>query len=289
LATDERVLDRRAAGLLADHPRVAPLVRLSGRVMSEQSSEQVSLVASGAAFWLIISVFPTAIAAVSLFGLVVSPQRVARDLAGLAVGGPDSLGSILTQQLRRVASADHVGLSAGLAVSVGFAVWSASRGVFNLDRAIRTAYGLAPDRYLRARARAFIGSFVVVLAVGVIALVSATGAELSAHVPGVVAVVVGVPIVVVVIACVLAGAYRFSVGHRVGVRRLLPGALGSSLALVVLAGGFAVYLRFSTRYTAVYGALAGTVIGMIGTYLAVYIVLIGAVFNAKMSAPAIQA
>ena len=29
-------------------------------------------------------------------------------------------------------------------------------------------------------------------------------------------------------------------------------------------GGFAIYLQFSSRYTAVYGALAGTVIGIIG-------------------------
>ena len=46
--------------------------------------------------------------------------------------------------------------------------------------------------------------------------------------------------------------------------------------------GFAVYLRVSTRYTAIYGALAGTVIGMIGSYLSVYVVLIGAVLNAQL-------
>jgi uncharacterized BrkB/YihY/UPF0761 family membrane protein len=49
----------------------------------------------------------------------------------------------------------------------------------------------------------------------------------------------------------------------------------------VVAGGFGIYLGFSTHYTAVYGALAGAVIGMVRTYLAVYIVLLGVV-NAQL-------
>ena len=46
--------------------------------------------------------------------------------------------------------------------------------------------------------------------------------------------------------------------------------------------GFAVYLHVSPGYTAVYGALAGTIIGMIGTYLATYSVLTGAVLNVEL-------
>ena len=51
--------------------------------MREQTAEQVGLAASGAAFWLVITILPAAIAAVSVYGLVVSPQQVARNLSGL--------------------------------------------------------------------------------------------------------------------------------------------------------------------------------------------------------------
>ena len=44
--------------------------------------------------------------------------------------------------LRRAAASDHTGLSVGLAISATLAVWSASAGVYNLDRAVRDAYGL---------------------------------------------------------------------------------------------------------------------------------------------------
>ena len=41
--------------------------------------------------------------------------------------------------------------------------------------------------------------------------------------------------------------------------------------------------RGGSPSSAVYGALAGTVIGMVGTYLAVYVVLLGAVLNAQLA------
>src|SRR5262249_8591365 len=141
---------------LARHPQLSRALDLARRVMREQGEERVGLAASGAAFWLVISIFPTAIAAISIFGLVVSPQRVAADLGSLAHGAPSSLSSLVTAQLQRVAASDHAGLSTGLAVSILFAIWSASAGVYNLDRAIRLAYGLAPQSYVEARVRALL-------------------------------------------------------------------------------------------------------------------------------------
>src|SRR3954451_7979583 len=138
--------------------RVASAVRLIRGVMREQSTEREGLAASGASFWLVIAALPTAIAAVSLFGLVVSPDRVVDALGDLASAGPGSTGALLTEQLRRVASNGNTGLSFGLAVSLILAVWSASAGVYNLDRAIRISYGLPPQRYVEARGRALVGA-----------------------------------------------------------------------------------------------------------------------------------
>src|SRR5487761_2721299 len=159
------------------------LVQLLRRVLRQQTSEQVGLAASGAAFWLVIAIFPTAIAAVSLYGLVVSPHTVATNLAGLANSGPDSLGATLAQQLQKIAASDHTGLRAGLVVSLPLAIWSASAGVYNLERAIRDAYGFTPEEYVRARGRALIGAVVVVLGVGVVALISTAAAFVVGYLP----------------------------------------------------------------------------------------------------------
>lgn len=253
-------------------------------MIREQAAEQVGLAASGAAFWLVITVLPAAIAAVSVYGLVVSPERVAENLSGLARGGPDSLGTTLALQLQKVAATDHAGLTTGLVVSVVLALWSASAGFYNLERAIRAAYGLAPREYLRARGRAVVGALVVIVGLGLVALVSTLASRLFGSLPVVIALALEIPVLAALATATMAGLYRSSIGPQ-RVRRLLPGALGASVGLVVVVSGFAVYLHYSTRYTAVYGALAGTVIGMIGTYLGVYVVLLGAVLNAQLDSP----
>jgi membrane protein len=280
LEVAEKSVEASAEGALRRHPHLARVLHLGEEVVREQSAETVGLAAAGATFWLVISSFPTAIAAVSLFGLVVSPERVAADLANLASGAPASLGSQVTSQLRRVAETDHASLSLGLAASLVFALWSASAGVYNLDRAIRVAYGLAPQRYAEARARALAGAVavVVLLGVGALAISAAVGRSRAPLV-----VLVAVPGLLVAVTTGVAGLYRFSVGAPVGARALLPGALASSVGVVAALAGFGAYVAWSKHYTAVYGVFAGAVIGMLGTYLAVYVVLLGAVLNARLS------
>jgi membrane protein len=266
--------------VLRGHPRISGVLRIIRAVLHEQSVETVGLAASGATFWLVISAFPTAIAAVSLFGLVVSPDRVATDLGNLASGAPASLGSMVTEQLRRVAASDHARLSLGLAASVLFAIWSGSAGVYNLNRAIRVAYGLPPQRYLEARGRALAGALAIVILIGVgaIAISAAVGQFPATLVLG-----AAVPFVLVVIAAAAAGLYRFSVGQSVRGRELLPGAMASSVGVVAVLAGFSTYVASSTHYTAVYGVFAGAVIGMVGLYLAVFVVLLGAVLNVQLA------
>ncbi len=280
--TDLAEAEADADRALERYPRLSRALGVARGVVREQSKEQVGLAASGAAFWLVISIFPMAIAAISVFGLVVSPQRVAADLGSLAHGAPSSLSSLVTAQLRRVAASDHAGLSTGLAVSVLFAVWSASAGVYNLDRAIRLAYGLAPQSYVQARARAFFGAVVVVLAIGCGALGLSFVVSRS---PGPLIVVEGIPALLIGIAAGVAVLYRFSAGGQVKMRTVLPGAVVASVGMVALIAGFGSYVAWSKHYTAVYGVFAGAVIGMVATYLAVYVVLLGAVLNSELASP----
>jgi membrane protein len=265
---------------LRPHPRLSRVLRILDGVAREQAAETVGLAAAGATFWLTISAAPTAIAAVSVFGLVVSPARVAADLANLASGAPASLGPLVASQLRRVAASDHARLSVGLAASVVFALWSASAGVYNLDRAIRVAYGLAPQRYAEARGRALLGAVavVVLLGAGALAVSTAVGGSRAPIV-----ILVGAPTLLVAVAAGVTALYRFSVGASVGPKALVPGAVASSVGVVVAVAGFGAYVDWSKHYTAVYGVFAGAVVGMFATYLAVYIVLLGAVLNAQLA------
>ncbi len=247
-------------------------------VLHDQSAERISLAAGGAAFWLVISAFPTAIAVVSVYGLFVSPGRVASDLGGLASGVPGSLGEILTEQLRRVAATDHAHLSLGLALSLVVAIWSASSGFNNLDGAIRLAYGLPSQRYVEAKRRAFVGALAVVVLLGLLAVATPIVARRSSGLVTVLTIAVSAG----GITAGVGALYRFSVGTHVSARSLLPGALLSAAGIALVSVGFGAYVSESTHYTAVYGASAGAVVGMLAIYFAVYGVLLGAVLNVEL-------
>ncbi len=277
----EATAETTADEALQHHRHLSRILHIGGGVVHEQTAETVGLAAAGATFWVAISAFPTAIAAVSLFGLVVSPEKVATDLASLTSGAPSSLASLVTSQLRRVAASDHATLSLGLAASLVFALWSASAGVYNLDRAIRVAYGLTPQRYAEARGRALVGAVAVVVFLGVAALASSAAIGRSRPV---VVVIVAAPVLLVAVAAGVAALYRFSVGASMGARALLPGAVASSVGVVAALAAFSAYVGWSKHYIAVYGVFAGAVIGMLGTYVAVYVILLGAVLNALLGA-----
>ena len=265
--------------VVSRHQRLSAAVRMAKGVLHEQSDEQVGLAASGAAFWLVISAFPTAIAVMSLFGLVVSPERVANDLGRLANAVPGSLGSLLSDQLRHLAATGHARLSLGLVISLVLAIWSASGGVYNLDRAIRIAYGLPPQTYVEGRGRALAGACVAVILLGA----SAVAVSFATTQFSVATTILGIPVAILAITAGVAGLYRFSVGTPVAARGLLPGAVASGVGVVIVIAAFGFYVATSSRYTAVYGALAGAVIGMLGIYLVVYVVLLGAVLNMQLS------
>jgi membrane protein len=263
---------------LARHRGLSVVGRVAGDVLREQSGQRVGLAASGAAFWIVISAFPTAIAAVNLYGLFVNPRTVAAGFGHLAGTVPGSLGSLLTEQLRRVAATDHAHLSVSLVLSLVLAVWSASAGFTHLDGAIRAAYGVPPQRYFEARGRILAGTLAVVLVLGLVAVATPFLVRQSSDVLD----VLGVAAVLVVMTAGVGVLYRYSVGAPRSVRSLLPGAVLSAVGVVLVTAGFGVYVSFSSHYTAMYGAFAGAVIAMLAIFLAVYVVLLGAVLNTQL-------
>jgi len=268
-----------AQHVLNRYPRLSRLAALARDVQRQQSVEQLGLAASGAAFWLVICALPTGAAVVSLYGLVASPANVANDLGRLARATPGSLGSLLTDQLRHVAAAHRTGLSISLAVSLVLAVWSASAGVYNLDRAVRYSFGLPRRRWVEARARALGSAFVLVVVLGALSLCASI---VGGHGSPLMEALGGKPAALLVLTVGITVVYRSSLDPSISARRLLPGAACAAVGLVVALAAFAAYLALSPRYTAIYGASAGLVIGMIGAYIGVYAVLLGAVIDARL-------
>lgn len=251
-------------------------------VIRQQSRYRLSLDAAGAAFWLVIAVFPAVIAVIMIFGLVVDPTTLAADVEELTGRGSNSFGSVVATQAQQVAASDAGSLSIGLVVSLVVTLWSVSSGGYAMFRAIRQAYDLPPQNYVVARLRAFIAALaaVVVLgvAVGAIALGIDWTSKASSAVRGVLLALAAVAVIFVFGALVLF-TFRYSIAARAPMRSLLPGAIICTLTTVLVLIGVGLFGSYAVNYQAIYGALTGIVVTLLAAYTVMYILLLCAVFN----------
>ncbi|MDP9020262.1 MAG: YihY/virulence factor BrkB family protein, partial [Actinomycetota bacterium] len=139
-------------------------------------ADNVSVLAGGVAFYLMLSLFPFAIAALSVYGLVANPDDVTKLVQQIQGTVPDSVVRLLEDQLGAIAESSRGSLTFGLVGSVLFALWSASKGASALIKATNVAFDEGETRgFLRLRALALGLTLaflvVIVLSVALIAVV----------------------------------------------------------------------------------------------------------------------
>lgn len=273
---------------LVHRPRTSAMVGLVRDVIRAQGETRASLASAGAAFWLIIALFPAVTAAVSIFGLIVDQEDVNEAFNDLGNERQGSIGAAVSKQVAALTAAPASSLSLGLLISLLFSLWSVSNGSYNLMRAIRLSYGLVPQGYVIARLRGLIAGTAAVLMLGLIAFGSSAANSINNQLSGFSQVLfttfVFLPITTVVVTTLICLLFRYSVAERTGVRRLLPGTLLGTFALVVLATGLGWLLSSFGGDSAVYGVAAGAVTGLIAVYTAIYIIVLGAIVNAHWPA-----
>ncbi len=231
---------------LLAHPGIAVWVSLVQRVVAELGRCRASLAAAGATFWLVIALFPAVIAAVSIFGLLITPQRMAQAVSELGSKGTGSLGDAISAQALELSSSSST-LSIGLVISVIALLWSVSNGSYNLLRAVRLAYGVPERGYLLEQARGFLGGLIGVLSLGALALavsrLAALDDKLAAAGWGGVVELLAAPCVLALGVAILTWLYRFATGNDKPGAPRWPGAL---LATIALAGlGLLLYLAIA--------------------------------------------
>ena len=87
---------------------------VGSRVVEQLREDHASLLAAGVAFKALLALFPAIIAALSIWGLVASPEQIAEQLAGLTDALPDEAAAIIEQQLAEVAAGGTGALSVAL-------------------------------------------------------------------------------------------------------------------------------------------------------------------------------
>src|ERR687894_1525921 len=108
-------------GIHADKPTQIPWAgwkQIVKRAWAENKADNMPIIAGGVAFFGFLSIFPALIALISLYGLVASPETVARQVEDLSAQLPSDAADLIEEQLKAIVANSGSALSISLGVSI---------------------------------------------------------------------------------------------------------------------------------------------------------------------------
>lgn len=278
---------RRSDGRLPVEKIVA-IYKSAYDIWTAAGERHVGLIAAGVAFFGMFGIFPGIAAVIAVFGLVADPVVVSDQLALMEEVIPPDAYRIFQAQIQSLLSARSDALGWATVVSISLALWSSRAAVAGLIGGINAIEGVPQRSGIR---QAFVALLLTIslVALAIVALLSVVILPvILAFFPlgGVTAWLLEIArwlIALSVLFCGLSILYRFGPNMR-GARRPWM-TIGAAVVVVVWIAasiGLSYYLSNFTSYNEVYGSI-GAVIGMLlWLYISAYLILLGAVFNAKL-------
>ncbi|WP_126174503.1 YihY/virulence factor BrkB family protein [Altericroceibacterium xinjiangense] len=254
---------------------------------AEASKDNLGLIASGLAFYGFLGFVPTLTAVVLSYGLIAEPHQVANHITALASIMPDEAAQIIGTQLQDMVAAADAGVSVGLFLSLGLALYGAMRGAGAMVTALNIVFEVEETRsFIRhtlvatAVAAGLVGIFILAsVAISAFTLLRDLLPELGRASRTVLQ--IGFWIVAAFgVRFAIATIYRFAPSRRPCPESWLkPGSAFATVGWIAATIGFAFYVRNFGNYNATYGALGAVIVFLTWLYISSYIILLGAELN----------
>jgi membrane protein len=258
-------------------------------VMGRMREHGTVMLAAGLSYYALLAIFPAAIAAVSIYGLVADPTQLERQITSLTSALPTETAQFLGRQIEMIVSSSSSSLTTATIISIFAALWSASAGTKAMITGVNLAYGVTETRsFLVLRLTALIVTLsAIVVGLGAVAgvgfipqILDAVGleeatAELISWLRW--------PFVLLVVVLGLGGLYKLAPNRPWRMTRWVNiGALIAAAIWVVATVGMSVYVNNFGAFGATYGALAGLIVLMLWFFVSGLIVLVGAEINSEL-------
>lgn len=260
---------------------------IARKAWSEASRDNLSLIASGVAFYGFLAFVPTLTAVVLSYGLFAEPHQVARHISALAAIMPEEAARIIGAQLTDMVASARTEVGLGLVLSLALALYGTMRGAGAIVTALNIVFEVEETRSFLwhtaisvAVALGMIGIFLVAsIAISAFTLLQSVLPDLGEVFRT--ALQVGFWLVAAfAVRVAIAAIYRFAPSRPPCPERWLkPGSAFATLGWIAATVGFAFYVRSFGSYNATYGALGAVVIFLTWLYISAYIILLGAELN----------
>ncbi len=259
------------------------------RVFSEISSDKISLVAAGCAFYATLALFPAISMLVSLYGLVFDPATVEPQLLTIREFVPPAAFQLIDERVHTLVSHGNGTLGVGLLVSTLLTLWSASTGTKSMISALNLAYEETERRgFIRFQAIGItmtlcaIMGVILAIAILVFMPVALDFVGLTAYAAGLIRLGSGA-VLVLFVALALSMLYRFGPCRRAARWKwVTPGSLLATVLWLIASALFSFYVAHIATYDATYGPIGAVIAIMMWFWVSAYVVLLGAELNAEL-------
>ncbi|MGC4111476.1 MAG: YihY/virulence factor BrkB family protein [Nocardioides sp.] len=262
------------------------------RTIREFGDDQCTDVAAGLTYYAVLSIFPAAIALISLLGVVgqgtSSVDNVIKILKPLV--SPDTLDTV-RPALEHIAASQGAGF--GLVVGILGALWSASGYVGAFSRAMNRVYEIDEGRpFWKLRPLMLLLTLVAILLIACVLVMLVVSGPLADSIGNVVGLgdqtvtvwnIAKWPVIVVLVVLIVAMLYYATPNVRQPrFRWLSVGAVVAILVWILASVAFAFYVASFGSYDKTYGSLAGVVAGLLWLWITNLALLFGAELDSEL-------
>lgn len=258
-------------------------------VNNQISKNYASIFAAGVAFYAFLAIFPSLVALISIYGLVINPDQLQSQLQQLGNIMPSQAYDILKTQINKLIETPSGSLSWGTIIGIILAIWSANKGTKSLFKGVDMAYDTENTRgFIKQNALTLLftlGSIILLilsmaLIVGFPAFIERFG------LPDQIENLIGwtrwllLAFVAVFFVSVLYKVAPFRPTPKS--RWVLPGASLSTLLWLIASWGFSFYVSNFGSYGEMYGSLSAVVVLLMWLFLTSFIIILGAELNSEI-------
>jgi len=271
------------------HIPIAGWIDIGKRVFKEMKLDHVQIISAGVAFYFFLALFPTFVAAISIYSLVLEPSQIESQIAHLNSILPKQAFEMITDFLEPILERSRKEIGWGLVISILISIWSANKGTNALFEGVNIAYDEIDGRGIIKKNLLSLlfttgGLFVGLISLLIVIFFPLLVKNLGLH-PSLEAILQWFRWVFLGFILI----FNLTLIYKIAPFRTNPkfswvswGAVIGSLFWLAGSMLFSWYVANFGSYNDLYGSFAAVVILMLWLFLTAFIVLMGAEINSEM-------
>jgi membrane protein len=298
---DDKSIEQMNEGVAPPDPHAGPdspaklrgkgLLAALKRTFKQYSSDNVSDWAAALTYYGILSIFPAALALVSLLGLLSSDGQATVESTVQKIVPDAQIQQLVHQVLDQVKDPGTAGFAAVIGILLAF--WSASGYVAAFMRASNAVYDVPEGRPIWKTLPIRLG---VTAVIGIMLIASAFIVVFTGSLAHAVGDVIGLgdqavtiwgivkwPVLIILVSLMFSILYWASPNAKTGgFRWVSPGGIFAVLLWVLASVAFAIYLANFANYNKTYGTLGGAIAFLVWLWISNLATLMGAELDAEL-------